>query len=774
MKAKKINIGIIFILIIFILSVVTSITYAQMKMNGEMKTTLPVSRPYAEKQVKLTGKRVEYDLYITQKEVDFTGKRTMATVINDGIPGPVLYFTEGDFAVIRVHNQLKASTTMHWHGMLVPNRQDGVAFLNTPEIKAGETHTYEFPIVQSGTYWYHSHDLQEQKGEYGSIVIQPQKPVYKVDKELVLQLSEWTNDQPENILKNRKRGNEWSSIRKNTIQPLFGIIKHQAIGAYLKQSFHRMPSMDISDFVYDRFLINGKDSSSYSDLKPGDKVRLRVINAGASSYFHVQFAGEMLLISADGLDVQPVKVNHRLMSIGEVYDFLVTIPQNGAAEFRASAQDGSGSASVFLGVGEKKYVEKIPAPDLYKMTKAMGKMDMISLNMKGMKMKSMDMEREEMKGMDMKDDKMKGMDMKDDKMKGMDMKTDKMKGMDMKTDKMNIGLDEFNDSDYGILKSTEPIIFPKERPINAMTLELVGDMRRYIWGFNGKPLSEDAIIPIKRGEVVRVKMINTTMMFHPIHFHGHFFRVLNGQGDFSPLKHTVSLAPMETVTIEFLADDTNNWIFHCHLLYHLVTGMARVFSYEGDKQDPDVDPEGKLAKDVQLDNKPILWGTANIGVISNYLNFTLSNNKNVLHFSADANWKGSYEVNIDYVRYLGQYLRAFGGVDFGNDNFISSSKGTDISGTEKLILPVIGIRYLLPFLIDSEVKVNTNGNVRFQLTGQQRLTRRFGLSYNAQWLINNYTRLDVDVDYVLSKNFGLFVNYDTRYKNFGGGLAIRF
>jgi hypothetical protein len=201
------------------------------------------------------------------------------------------------------------------------------------------------------------------------------------------------------------------------------------------------------------------------------------------------------------------------------------------------------------------------------------------------------------------------------------------------------------------------------------------------------------------------------------------------------------VAPIETVTIEFLADESNNWTFHCHLLYHLVTGMARVMSYEGGKQDTDVDPEGKLVKMIQLDNKPILWGTANIGVISNHLNFTLSNNKNVIHLSADANWKGSYEVNVDYVRYLGQYLRAFGGVDFGNDNFISRSKETDISGTEKLILPVAGFRYLLPFLIDAEAKVNTNGNVRFQLTSEQRLTRRFGLNYNAQWFINNYIRL---------------------------------
>ena len=506
---QKILANLISLPLIIILCFAASGSYAQMKMDGEMKTTLPVSRPYAEKQVRLTGKKVEYDLYVKEKEVNITGKLTMAIVINDNIPGPTLYFTEGDFAVIRVHNQLKTSTTMHWHGVLVPNRQDGVAFLNTPEIKAGETHLFEFPIVQSGTYWYHSHDLQEQKGEYGSIVIQPQKIAYKVDKEIVLQLSDWTNDQPDNIVNNLKRHNDWSAIRKNTIQPLFGIIKHKAVGAYLTQSFRRMPSMDICDFVYDRFLINGKDSTDYSDLKPGSTIRLRIINAGAATYFHVQYAGEMLLISSDGLDVQPVKVTHRLMAMGEVYDFLVTVPENAAAEFRACAQDGSGSSSVFLGKGEKIFVAKILAPDLYSMTKAMGKMDMISLNMKGMKMK--------------------GMSMKDDTMEGMNMKGAKMEGMNMSNKKKDIRLDEFNNSNYEILKSTEPIVFSKERTLHAMTLELVGDMRRYIWGFNGKPLSKDAMIPIKRGEVVRVRMVNTTMMYHPIHFHGHYFRVLMGK-----------------------------------------------------------------------------------------------------------------------------------------------------------------------------------------------------------------------------------------------------
>lgn len=743
--------------------------------------TLPLSRIVAQNLTKPTGKTIEYDLNIDYKEVNYTGKKATAIAINNGIAGPTLQFTEGDSAIIRIHNKLKTETSIHWHGLLVPNRQDGVSYLNTPPILAGETHTFSFPILQSGTYWYHAHNIQEQIGLHGSIVIQPKKPKIKVDKEVVLLISDWADEGAGSIIKNLKRRNEWYSIRKNNIQSLDRIIKNKAVGAYLKQSFQRMPPMDISDIAYDKFFINGLTTSNLDDLKPNERIRVRVINGGTSSYFNVDFAGgTMEVVSNDGQDIQPIKVNHQLMGMGETFDFILTIPNDMAYEIRATAQDGSGYASFFLGKGMKMEAPTIPKPNLYEMTRTMSSMNMNAMKMKGNKVKIFPSytQKEIPKSNARQGHNMKGMDMKkvakSPKMKVHDMNNMDMKGAES-MEGMDIDLGEYNTSNYHNLKSIEPIVFPENRPLREIRLELSGDMRRYIWGFNGKPMSQEEKINIKRGEIVRFNLVNTTMMFHPIHLHGHYFRVLNGQGEYSPLKHTVSLAPMESITIEFLADDEKDWIFHCHLLYHMALGMARVISYEGDTPDADIAPMHAQLMASMNDNAYFTWGNIDIGVTNNYLKINRSNNRNAFILAADANWKGDYEIDLDYERYLTQYFRVFGGIDAGNELFLRKPSGDLGSNIDsKIIRPVIGIRYLLPFLIDSEVKLDVKGNVRFQLSGQQRLTRRLGFEFEGQWLIEGYTRLHIGLDYVLTRNASLFANYDTRYKTAGGGLSFKF
>jgi CopA family copper-resistance protein len=754
------------------------------KFNSK-NNTLPLSRIVAQNLVKFTGKTVEYDLNIDYKDVNYTGKNATAIAINNGIAGPTLQFTEGDSAIIRIHNKLKTETSIHWHGLLVPNRQDGVSYLNTPPILAGETYTFRFPILQSGTYWYHAHNIQEQIGLHGSIVIQRQKPKFKVDREVVLLISDWSDEGAGSIIKNLKRRNEWYSIRKNNIQSLDRIIKNKAVGAYLKQSFQRMPPMDISDIAYDKFFINGLITSSLEDLKPNERIRVRVINAGTSSYFNVNFAGgDMEMVANDGQDIQPIKVNHQLMGMGETFDFILTIPSDMAYEFRATAQDGSGFASFFMGKGMKMEAPTIPKPNLYEMTRIMSSMNMNAMKMKGTHIKTFTSytqkeipnpnahKAHDMKGMDMKNMDSQKHDMKN--MKDHDMKNMDMSGAENK-EGMDMDLGEYNTSNYQNLKSPEPIVFPENRPLREIRLELSGDMRRYIWGFNGKPMSREETINIKKGEIIRFNLVNTAMMFHPIHLHGHYFRVLNGQGEYSPLKHTVSLAPMESITIEFLADDEKDWIFHCHLLYHMALGMARVISYEGDTPDADIATMHPKFMASMNDNAYFTWGNIDVGVTNNYLKINRSNNRNAFILASDANWKGDYEIDLDYERYLTQYFRVFGGVDAGNELFLRKSS-SDISSNidSKIIRPVIGLRYLLPFLIDSEVKIDSKGNVRLQLSGQQRLTRRLGFEFEGQWLIEGYTRLHVGLDYVLTKNTSLFANYDTRYKTAGGGLSFKF
>ncbi len=936
-----------------------------------LKTALPVSRPQALARVKLTGKRVEYDLNIDEQTVNITGKPKRAMTINGGIPGPTMRFTEGDVAVIRVHNKLKTEASLHWHGLLVPNIQDGVSYLETPPILAGTTRTFEYPLVQSGTYWFHSHTrYQEQVGVYGSIVIQPQERVYKVDHDLVILMSDWTNENPAYILKNLKRRNEWYSIKKDNVQSLNRIIKHKAVGAYLRQSMQKMAPMDISDVYYDRFLINGKDTVRYPEIKPGQTVRLRVINAGASTYFHLNYAGgPMKLIAADGVDVQPVDVNRRLIAIAETYDFIVTVPQGGAFELRATAQDGSGYATALLGSGPVQHAQTIPRPDLYKLTgnmsqmggmgmgtMAMGRPDDTNKNntdmngpmeheaqsmggmampeksvkpakaapkksesMPGMDMSGKDMAQPrsgvpvvrqsdhgvpadagmdhskmdmgqskpkktapakpkkmgampksasadrsdsgmDMKGMDMgatkakkKSTPMAGMNMAGMDMAGMNMakdgkmdmsgmehgqmkatlkpsgtpkKADDRSGMDhsqmkmgdattdsmpgrtmngksegmagmkmdgkadgmagMKMDGKSDGgmegmsmMDEQNTIDYSILKATEPIVFPANRPIREIPLTLSGNMFRYIWGFNGQPLSRADMIQIRRGEIVRIRMMNNTMMMHPIHIHGHYFRVLNGQGQYSPLKHTINVSPMESVSIEFMADDDKDWFFHCHLLYHMLSGMARVVSY-GDKPDSSIAQIQKLHLREMRDNQPFVWGFVQPGYPLNYFGLNISNNKNAIIAGGDHDWRtNNFEFDLDYERYFGDWFRVFAGVDGGNERFLrrttlDSSDPTIAAGDQKILRTVAGVRYMLPFLIESEVKLDSRGNVRFQLSGQQMLFPRLDFQYQTQWLVGGYVRAHVELQYTVTKNLFIHTDYDTRYQTAGAGAGYNF
>ena len=415
-------------------------------------------------------------------------------------------------------------------------------------------------------------------------------------------LSDWTNEKPMSVLKNLKRGNEWYGIKKGTATPLNKVIARGAFGAQLNFWRQRMEGADIADVYYPAFLINGEENIEYADFKPGEKVRLRIIDGGASTSFWMTFGGEdPLLVSADGLDVIPVKKNKTFIGIAEAYDFIVTIPEDGKIEFKITAQDGSGTASAFLGTGKVLKAQEIPKPDKIGMMMKMAKMDM-KMGAHALKYRPSKDERFQMKdeyGMQM--DKMDGeMKMDHSKMSGMDMNKPKdtmamskmnhsnMTGMEMKKEntmpamKME-GMDLFAEYNYDYLKSPEKTNYDKNVPVKEVLLNLTGNMNRYIWSMNGVPLSEADNIKINNKEVTRITFNNLTMMHHPMHLHGHFFRVININGDYSPLKHTVNVPPMQKVTLEFYGnngDEAGDWFFHCHILYHMMGGMARVMSYD--------------------------------------------------------------------------------------------------------------------------------------------------------------------------------------------------
>jgi len=739
----------------------------------------------------------EHTITIKEETVNKAGKDVMGMTVNGTIPGPALNFTEGEYAVIFVKNEMGVETSVHWHGLLLPNFYDGVPYLTTPPIKPGQTLKYEFPIKQSGTYWYHSHTmLQEQSGVYGSIVIQPKVKTLECDKELVLLLSDWTNEKPMNVLRNLKRGNEWYGIKKGSSTPLNQVIARGAFGAQLNFWKQRMEGADIADVYYPAFLINGEQSVDYPDFKAGEKVRLRIIDGGASTSFWMTFGGQTpLLVSADGLDVVPVKRNKTFIGVAETYDFILTIPEDGKIEFRITAQDGSGTASAFLGNGKIIPAMDVPKPDKIDMMKKMAKMDMKMgahalkfrpkkderFEMKqeyGMKMDKMDGMKRPKDSMKIKGNKMNhskmNMDMpKDSNMSGdkSEMKKDEMKGMEMG------GMDMFSEYNYKYLKSPEKTNYDKSIPVNDILLNLTGNMNRYIWSMNGVPLSEADKIKIKSNEVTRITFNNLTMMHHPMHLHGHFFRVINENGDYSPLKHTVNVPPMQKVVIEFYGDEAGDWFFHCHILYHMMGGMARIVSYDTPR-DPRME-EFPVSNLIAEANKWYSWGLVDVASHTTGFNFMTSNIRNQFNASFEYGWNKNLETEFTYERYLHDYLRVFGGVNIENE----TPKSLDQFKTTA----VVGIRYLTPYLFALDARINNELSSRISLGRSIMIFPKLSVFgyYEYQidlgWVNNlpmnkdftSETVWSAGAEYMLSRNLSLMASYDNRY-GAGGGLSVRF
>jgi CopA family copper-resistance protein len=744
----------------------------------------------------------EYTITLKQEMVNKAGKDVKGMTVNGSIPGPTLRFTEGEYAVIYVKNEMDVETSVHWHGLLLPNFYDGVPYLTTPPIEPGHTQKYEFPLKQSGTYWYHSHTmLQEQSGVYGSIVIQPKEESLEYDKELVMVLSDWTNENPMSVLRFLKRGTEWYNWRKGTATPLNQVIARGALGAQLNFWRQRMESADIADIYYPAFLVNGEQKQEYPDFKPGEKVRLRIINGAASTQFWMTFGGgNPTIVSADGLNVVPVAHNKTFIAIAETYDFIVTIPEEGKMEFKITAQDGSGTASAFLGQGEMLPAPAVPRPDKIAMMKQMSKMDM-RMGAPALKFRPKKVDPEKMMrnwGMQMKDG-MSGMNMDNAKNdmpmhQGMDMEKEdpeetKMSGMgddkmmqtsppstNMESAEMG-GMNMFSEYNYDYLKSTENTTYSEDVHVKEILLNLTGNMSRYIWSMNGIPLAETDKIKINEGEVTRITFNNLTMMHHPMHLHGHFFRVINENGDYSPLKHTVNVPPMQKVTIEFYGNEYGDWFFHCHILYHMMGGMARVVSYDTPR-DPRMEPY-PVSKLVHETNQFYTWGMADIASHAGALNVVSSNIRNLFNFSLEYGWNANVETEFSYEYYLYDYVRVFGGVNVENTTRNSLD---DIKTTA-----VVGIRLFTPYMFNVDLRIDNELRPRVGIGRSVMLFPRFIVfgyyeyQLDAGWVNDlesnvGYTQeivWNAGAEFLLSKNFSLMGSFDNRF-GAGGGLSIRF
>ncbi|NIN61223.1 MAG: multicopper oxidase domain-containing protein [Gammaproteobacteria bacterium] len=673
-----------------------------------------------------SSKTVTYEYDIDYKTINIAGKDVNALSINDQIPAPTISATVGDTLRVTFHNRLDVETSVHWHGVLLPNAQDGVPRLTTAPIKPYSSHTFEFPITHAGTYWYHSHTgLQEQRGLYGSLVFYPHKNNYYYDHEKVVMLSDWTNESPENVLRHLKREDDYYSLKKDTVQSWDKVIRNgpRAIRNRLNNAWIRMGPMDISDVGYDAFLINGHRHVELEDVNPGDVVRLRIINAGASSYFYVNYSGGPLtLIEVDGMPVSPIKLNRLRLAIAETFDVLITIPTDGRRyEFRATAEDTSGFASLMMGQGETVPAPAIEKPNLFLMDHSMhASMDHGAMNQPD------SMEEAIHNGHEMH--KHNGSAIEDAGRSIPELET----------------LHEY----HGI-RSPRPTTLNAGNSSREVRLELTGNMERYVWTFNNKALTEADKILIRKGENVRFVLNNKTMMHHPLHLHGHFFRVLNGEGDYSPLKHTVNVPPFQTVTIEFMANEEKDWFFHCHNLYHMKAGMARVIRYEDN-------PGNSEDFDDYLKRYGDPWYYfADIGLYSNMLAGKLwaMNLRNSLEVHYDFDWDKNYEVDATYERHLTRFFGVYGGGKFEHNKGESEQTAT------------IGIRYILPMLIKTDLRFDSEGKFRFQLGSELQLTNRTGF----KWYWNTDDEYRVILEYEINKAWSVTANYDS---DFNGGIGI--
>lgn len=754
----------------------------------------------------------EYHLTIDEEMVHIAGEESMGMTVNGSIPGPILRFNEGEYAVIYVENQMDKETSVHWHGLLLPNFYDGVPYLTTPPIEPGEIQKYEFPLIQAGTYWYHSHTmLQEQSGVYGSIVIEPKKPstAYDYEHDQVLVLSDWTFEKPRNVLRNLKRGNEWYSIKKGTATPLNRVIARGALGAQLDFWRQRMEGADIADIYYPAFLTNGDTVQYYSRYEAGDKVRLRIINAAASTQFWLTFGGTPpLLVSADGLDVVPVNKEKLFISIAETYDLIITVPENGQIEMRAVAQDGSGATRAYFGNGDILPAQVLPRPDKIGMMMQMAEMDM-RMGAPAMKFNPGQVEPYEfMKkwGMDMEHgEKMEGdMDMDHDKTME-NMGRQRMPEMDHDahepmTDSLQAGhpsseqtqisekgqqtgesdmpiMGMFADYNYDFLQAPVPTTIDETNSEREILLNLTGNMWRYIWSMNGVPLAEADMIKIEKGEKVRIIFNNLTMMHHPMHFHGHFFRVLNKHGAYSPLKHTVNVAPMQKTIIEFEANEDSDWFLHCHVLYHMVGGMARAVTYQTERNPLMKEHPREIL--FQEGNHFFTWGLADVASHMTEVNVVSSNIRNQFNLIAEYGWNENLEAEVSYEYYLNDWFRVFGGVNVENE-----MKGNldELSTTA-----VAGVRYFTPYMFNLDVRLDHKLRPQISLSREIMLFPRFVIfgEYEFQadfgW-VNELPQgtdfekeqvYNVGAEYFLSRNFSVMGSYDNRF-GAGGGLSIRF
>jgi FtsP/CotA-like multicopper oxidase with cupredoxin domain len=503
----------------------------------------------------------QFNLEIGSLAVNVTGRPRLATVVNGQLPAPLLRWRQGDLITLRIKNRLPVRTSIHWHGLLLPANMDGVPGVSFDGIDAGASFTYQFRVQQSGTYWYHSHSrFQEQTGLYGPIVIEPAAGErHTVDRDYVVLLSDWTDQDPEHIYATLKRNSEYFNFAQRTVGDFFADVRGEGWRAALaeRRAWGQMrmnPTdlVDVSGYTY-TYLMNGVTPAHNwsAQFHRGERVRLRFINGSSMSFFDVRIPGlSMSVVAADGQDVEPVSVEEFRIGAAEVYDVIVEPAQDEPYSIFAQSMDGSGYACGTLAprAGMRASVPRMDPRPLLTMAD-MGMADHME-SMRGMAQAAA---LESNPGVDMR-----------------------VNTPDLRLDDPGVGLRENGRRvlTYADLHTLGGSL--DERPVEReIELHLTGHMQRFIWSFDGQKFSEAAPLKFVHGERLRIVLVNDSMMTHPIHLHGMWSEIESAAGTFQVRKHTVVVRPAQRLSYGVTASALGLWAFHCHLLYHMEAGMFR-------------------------------------------------------------------------------------------------------------------------------------------------------------------------------------------------------
>ena len=594
--------------------------------KGVLATSIIASIPInlsANSKISARKKTIElsgnvFNLSIEKIAVNITGNPSIAKTVNGMLSGPTLRWKEGDTVTINVTNNLNEDTSIHWHGIILPPAMDGVPGISFDGIKPGETFTYTFPIVQSGTYWYHSHSgFQEQQGVYGAIVIDPKvKDPYEYDREYVISLSDWSDEKPSSVYRKLKLSASYYNFKQRTVGDFFDEVKEkgffEAFSERKMWNEMKMTDRDISDvsgYTY-TYLMNGENpATGFKALfKNGEKIRLRFINSAAMTFFDVRIPGlKMTVVAADGNNIQPVTVDEFRIGVAETYDVIVEPEVNKAYSIFAQSIDRSGYALGALTFDEK-VIAQTPQMDAFPiLTHADMGMGGTSDNNSEHDMSTMETQKPAKQESAMKYGA--GMDMSsmekpkptmNHSMMGHDMSTmnsnqkkeipitklEESTGVQVDAVAMN---PQYRLSDPGVglrnngrrvltyadLKSLTPTTNDKY-PDREIILRLTGNMERYMWSINGITYKDAKPLEFKYGERLRITYINDTMMNHPMHLHGMWSDLETGDDNYLPRKHTIVVQPGSKISFRVNVDAKGSWAYHCHLLYHMTDMFRKV------------------------------------------------------------------------------------------------------------------------------------------------------------------------------------------------------